>query len=305
MIFNPGSGKNDESPLQLMDIIKAMQTAEFEPEAYLLQPECDLKAVVREAAAQGIQMIVVCGGDGTISATARAMQGLDITLGIIPTGTQNKISYSLGIPKDIPKAINILRNGQHSKMDIGMITCGEKSMPFLEICSIGLFSSLFQSSDEIQHGNIAKIGDFLATLATFPPSEISFLLDDGRRIENRGHVVLVTNMPYVIRHYQVGPASSFRDGLLDILIFEDISKLELIGYMLQQPESVRLEDHRIVHLQARRVEIDTKPAMSVMADGDELGEGLVQIEVKPEAISVMIGTDLPNDREKSGESFEG
>ena len=129
LIFNPGSGNNSESPLQLMDVIKAMQAMEFEPEAYLLQPESDLKAVVSEALAQGIQMIVVCGGDGTISAVARAMIGMEATLGIIPTGTQNNIAHSLGIPSDIPEAINILKNGLHSKIDIGMVTCGDRSMP--------------------------------------------------------------------------------------------------------------------------------------------------------------------------------
>lgn len=301
LIFNPGSGDNNESPLQLMDVIKEMQALDFEPEAYLLEPESDLQKVVREAVAQGMSMIVVCGGDGTIASVARAMAGTNATLGIIPTGTQNNVALSLGIPADIPAAIAILRKGRLTKIDNGMVTCGGRSMPFIEICSIGLFSALFSAGDDIQHGNIARIGDFLATLVTFPPSEMRLLLDDKQELQNMGHIVLITNMPYVARHYKVGPRDSYKDGLLDVLVFADISKLELIGYILQGSDNSKLEDQRIRHYRVRKAVIDTQPPMTVMIDGDKLGEGLVQIEVIPEAISVMAGPELSDEPNGQGD----
>ena len=304
LIFNPGSGANDESPVQLMDVIKEMQAWKLTPETYLIHPDCDLQGSVRDAIAQGIRMFVVCGGDGTISAVTRAMIGTKATLGIIPTGTQNNVALSLGIPTDIKAAIAILRTGQRSKVDVGIVTCGDISTPFLEICSVGLFSTLFPAGDDIQHGDITRIGDFLGTLTTSPPSEIHLLLDDKQEIQKSGHVVLISNMPYVGRHYQVGSLHSFNDGLLDVLFFADLSKLDLIGYVLKGPGTGVLEDPRIQHFRVRRVVIDTHPAMPIMADGIALGEGLAQIEVRRHALAVMVGSAASNVLTEPGEILE-
>jgi diacylglycerol kinase family enzyme len=288
LIFNPSAGATRASPIDIVDVIHEMQSWKLVPEAFLIEPGCDLPGVVRDALWQGIRMFVVCGGDGTISAVARSLAGTHATLGVIPIGTQNNTALSLGIPADIPAAIAILRNGQRIKVDIGMATCGKINTPFLEVCSVGLVSTLFPSADDIQHGNLARIGDFLATLAASPPAEIHLLLDNKQEIQNLGHVLLVSNMPYIGVHYQVGTLASFKDGLLDVLFFADLSKMDLLGYVLQGVGEGKPEDPRIQHFHVRRVEIDTHPTMPVMADGISLGEGLVRIEVRRHALAVMV-----------------
>jgi diacylglycerol kinase family enzyme len=233
-------------------------------------------------------MFVVCGGDGTISSVARILAGTRATLGIIPIGTQNNTALSLGIPSNIPDAIAILRTGRQIKVDVGMVTCGNVITPFLEVCSVGLISTLFPSADDIQHGNLARVVDFLATLAASPPAEIHLLMDNKQEVRNLGHVVLVTNMPYIGFHYQLGSPDSFGDGLLDVLFFAELSKLDLLGYVFQGVGEGKPEDPRIQHYHVRRVDINTSPAMAVMADGTGLGEGPVRIEVRRHALAVMI-----------------
>jgi diacylglycerol kinase family enzyme len=293
LIFNPSAGAARTSPIEIVDVIHEMQTWKFLPEAFLVEPGCDLPGMIQDALAQGIRMFVVCGGDGTISVVARSLTGTHATLGIIPIGTQNNTALSLGIPSDVPAAIAILRTGRRIKVDVGMATCGKIKTPFLEVCSVGLVSTLFPSADDIQHGNLAQVGNFLATLAGSPPAEIHMVMDKKQEIHNLGHVLLVTNMPYIGFHYQVGSLASFEDGLLDVLFFADLSKLELLGYVLQGVGEGKPEDSRILHFHVRKVDIDTQPAMPVMADGNALGEGLVQIEVKRHALAVMVSQLVP------------
>ncbi len=299
LIFNPSAGAARASPVDIVDVIHEMQTWKLVPEAYLVEPGCDLPKVVQDAIAQGIRMFVVCGGDGTISAVARTLAGTPATLGIIPIGTQNNTALSLDLPEDISAAIAILRTGRRIKVDVGMATCGNKNTPFLEVCSVGLISTLFPSADDIQHGNLARVGDFLATLATSPPAEIHMILDNNQEIHNLGHVVLVSNMPYIGLHYQVGSAASFNDGLLDVLFFADLSKLDLLEYVFRGVGVGKPEDARIQHFHVRRVDIDTHPAMPVMADGSALGEGLVRIEVRRHVLAVMVGGTAPALRPKA------
>jgi diacylglycerol kinase family enzyme len=287
-----------------VDVIHEMQAWKLVPEAYLVEPGCNLPGVVKDAIAQGLRMFVVCGGDGTISAVARTLAGTHATLGIIPIGSQNNTALSLNIPNDIPAAIAILRTGRRIKVDVGMATCGNISTPFLEACSVGLASSLFPSVDDIQHGNLAQIGNFLATLATTPPAEIHLLLDDKQEIHNLGHVVLVSNMPYIGFHYQLGTVASFKDGLLDVLFFADLSKLDLLGYVFQGVGVGKPENSRIQHFHVRRVDIDTHPSMPVMADGNALGEGAVRIEVRRRVLAVMAGPAIPEVLPEPGEAPE-
>jgi diacylglycerol kinase family enzyme len=294
LIFNPSAGAARVTPVEIVDVIHEMQSWNIVPEAYLVETGSDLPGVIDEALARGIRMFVVCGGDGTISAVARRLVGKHATLGLIPIGTQNNTALSLGIPDDVPSAISILRDGRRIKVDLGMAACGKNSTPFLEVCSIGLVSTLFPSADDIQHGNLARVGDFIATLAGSPPAEIHLWLDNKREIHNLGHVVLVSNMPYIGLHYQVSSATSFKDGLLDVLFFADLSKLDLLGYVFQGVGVGHPEDERIQHYRVRRVEIDTHPAMPVMVDGFALGEGLVRIEVKRRALAVMVPTPAPD-----------
>jgi diacylglycerol kinase (ATP) len=293
LIFNPSAGATRASPIEIVDVIHEMQAWKLVPEAFLVEPGCDLPAVVQDALAQRIRMFVVCGGDGTISTVARTLAGTRATLGIIPIGTQNNTALSLGIPDDVPAAIAILRTGRRMSVDIGVATCGKVSTPFLEACSVGLVSGLFPSADDIQHGNLARVGDFLTTLVASPPAEIHLLLDNKQEIHNQGHVVVVSNMPYIGLHYHLGSAASFADGLLDVLFFADLSKLDLLSYVFQGVGTGRPEDPRIQHYHVRRVDIDTHPAMPVMADGNALGEGLVRIQVRRHALTVMVAEPSP------------
>ena len=292
LIFNPSAGAARPSPVNIVDVIHEMQAWKFVPEAFLVEPGCDLQKVVQDALAQGFRMFVVCGGDGTISTVAGMLAGTPATLGIIPIGTQNNTALSLGIPSDVPAAIAILRTGRRIKVDVGMVTCGGKTTPFLEACSVGLVSTLFPSADDIQHGNLTRIGDFLTTLAASPPAEIHLFLDNKKKIHDFGHIVLVSNMPYIGLHYQVSSAASFKDGLLDVLFFADLSKLDLLKYVFQGVGVGNPEDPRIQHFRVRQVEIETQPQMPVMADGSALGEGRVRIEVRRHALAVMAGAEL-------------
>jgi diacylglycerol kinase (ATP) len=296
LIFNPGAGAAGESQAQLMDVIHEMQAWKLVPEAFLVEPGCDLPGAVRDALAKGIRMFVVCGGDGTISAVARTLAGIPsnrATLGIIPIGTQNNTALSLGIPSDIPAAVAILRAGRRIRVDVGVATCGKDITPFLEVCSVGLVSDLFPSADDIQHGNLGRVRDFLSTLLSSPPAEIHMVLDHKQEIHSLGHVVLVSNMPVIGLHYRLGEADSFKDGLLDVLFFADLSKLDLLSYVFQGVGTSGSEDPRIQHYHVRQVDIDTHPAMAVMADGNALGEGPVCIAVRRHVLAVMVGKSAP------------
>lgn len=302
LIFNPASGVNKKAPVQLVDIIQELQKWKIEPEIFITEPDTDYSGLVKDAMDEGIRMFVVCGGDGTVSSVARALFNKKAILGIIPTGTQNNVALSLGIPASIQSAIAALRMGRKIKTDMGLITYGETSWPFLEVCSVGLFSALFQSGDKIQHGDITQIGDFITTLSVSTPSKIRLLLDNKTEVKDFGHVVLVSNMPFIGRNYQISSEESYCDGFLDVLFCADISKLNLmLGYMLKRPGMNTIDDPRLKRFRVKNILIEATPPMSVMADGTALKEGPVLIEICKNTLMVMAGPLAPRELQKSGD----
>jgi diacylglycerol kinase (ATP) len=173
------------------------------------------------------------------------------------------------------------------------VICGRTKRPFLEVCSVGLLSTLFPPADDIQHGNLVRIGDFLDVLVTAPAAEMRLLLDNKRIINTQGHVVLVTNMPYIGPHFNAGDSVAYNDGLLDVIIFADLSKLELLGYAVQEVTRSGLEDPRIQRHKVRKINIETFPALAVMADGVALGEAPLRISILHQAVTVMAGQPKP------------
>lgn len=287
LIFNPTSGVPGESPTQLMRILTEMQAADMVPEVHLIQPESNLKPVIQDAFRRGIRMFVASGGDGTVDNVASALAGTRAVLGIIPTGTQNNVALSLGIPANIPAAVALLREGSAIQVDTGLVRCGEIKRPFLEVCSVGLLSALFPAADDIQRGNLARIGDLLATLVSSPPAEIRLVLDRKEVVHTQGHVVVVSNMPFLGPHYQVAPRDAFRNGLLEVLVFTDLNKLDLISKVVIAPGVVP-EDPRIQRYQVLRMEIETNPPMPVLVDGVLLGDGPLKISLRRESLTILV-----------------
>ena len=288
LLFNPSAGAARTHPIEIVDIIHELQAQRIIPEPFLVEKGCDLEGTVKQAFEKGFRLFIVCGGDGTISAVARILAGTNATLGVIPIGTQNNVPLSFGIPDDIPSAIALLRTGKRVKIDLGQATCENTVLTFLEGISIGLVADLFPTVDDIQHGDLSKIGEAFKTLTSSPPAEISLLLDQKKRMQDLGHVVLITNMPFIGFHYQVCPAKSFRDGFLNVIHMADLTKMELLKYIFLGIGMDRPEDPRIQHIRVRKVIIDTHPTMTVMADGIVLGTGKVTIEVLHHALSVIV-----------------
>jgi diacylglycerol kinase family enzyme len=270
-----------------------MQAWNLVPETFLIEPGCDLNKVVQDAIIQGINMIVVCGGDGTIESVAHSILGTTAVLGIIPGGTANNIALSLNIPKDIPSAIAILRDGIRSKIDIGLATVGGVVTPLIEVCSVGLFSTLYASADDIQHGDLGKVGDFVTKAISTPPSEIHFVLDNKKEVQKLGHIVMIINMPYIANNLKIGALNSFKDGFLDVLFFADLTKLDIMGSILKGIGPDKVEDPRIKRYKVRKIHIETQPPMPILIDNMDIGEGSVTIEVKRRALTIMTGRVTP------------
>jgi diacylglycerol kinase (ATP) len=288
LIFNATAGRPEESPQQLADILAEMQSRQIRPEVFTVRPNSRVGAVVRNAIRQGIKLVVVAGGDGTIDSVAGAMAGSSATLGIIPIGTRNNVAFNLGIPSTVADAVALLREGRRLKIDVGFMRSGRASHWFLEAATLGLLSDLYPLADDIQHGDLGQIGNLLSTFVSSTPSHLRVILEGRNQLDTSAYMVLIANMPYLGPRFRIAPDVSCNDSRLDVFVFSDMSKLDLISYAMQSTGGA-VEDARIKHYRVRRLTIHSDPQMPVLADGVLLDQGPVTALVHPRAIAIMAG----------------
>lgn len=89
--------------------------------AFAVRDPSRMTDTVRQAIAAGAEMIIVGGGDGSLSGTVDDVVGKDIVFALLPLGTANSFARTLGIPLDLDGAIDVIANGQRRRIDLGMI----------------------------------------------------------------------------------------------------------------------------------------------------------------------------------------
>ncbi|MEM0981113.1 MAG: diacylglycerol kinase family protein, partial [Cyanobacteria bacterium P01_H01_bin.58] len=94
LIFNPVSGQgNAQADLELL---RSRLSPSFDLTVYETSPECNANELAAQSVEQGVDLVVVSGGDGTINAAAEALVETSIPLAIIPRGTANAVASALG-----------------------------------------------------------------------------------------------------------------------------------------------------------------------------------------------------------------
>lgn len=297
VIFNPQSGALAAAPDRLQVLLAALQAAGRLPEVYLVEPEHDLRPVVKEALRRGHRRFVVCGGDGTIDSVAGALAGTRGALAIMPAGTRNNVAFSLGLPEEPAAVAQLVRAGHHRPIDVGLAECGGEQRVFLEACSVGLLSALFPATDELQHGHLEKLGDLLSTLIASPVSEMRLTVDGEPALHTQGHVLLAANMPVIGPRFRVAAHSALDDGLLDLVVYAELSKLDLLGSVIQSATGGS-EDERIRRYQVRAAVVETSPPMPVVVDGFPFGAGgPLRLSVRRRALNILAPAGAPEPAE--------
>ena len=131
LIANPGAGKPEESAKQLELATRYLQGHGIEVNVALAKPKEEATPLAKQAVKDGYDIVIAMGGDGTLEAVMRGMVGMKTPMGIIPTGTQNNIAKSLGIPTDMEEACALIASKNIRKLDVGRVKVKNGKKTFL------------------------------------------------------------------------------------------------------------------------------------------------------------------------------
>ena len=289
LIVNPGAGDVSKAALKLEQVTSYLLDAGLKVDVALAKPKKEAIPIARKAVKDGYDVVIAMGGDGTIGAVIRGIARSNVNFGIIAAGTENDIARSLGIPEDVKQACAIIASGHTRRLDLGQVsTRKNKKFYFFMLTAIGLTATIFPLIKEVPEGKLAGIGKAVATLLKFDSKPTVFLtLDDESKIEVETMLVTITNTPIIGAKNLVAPDASMEDGLLDIAVYPDFSKADLLAYFARTSQEGSVPDGTIQRYRARKIKVKSSPKLDVAAEGIILGKGTARIKILPGVLRML------------------
>jgi len=163
------------------------------------------------AIADRCRAVVIVGGDGSINEVGATLARTDVALGIIPGGSGNGLSRSLGIPLDPKAAVENINRFRFRTIDTGLAN----GKPFMNMAGVGFDAAVADAFHKQKLRGFFKyflLG--LKTLRTYRMQTYS-MVADGREFERKAHLISVANSPQYGNDALVAPKAQVDDGLLD------------------------------------------------------------------------------------------
>ena len=290
LIVNPSAGNRADTKSNLNAVTANLEANGFKVDVAWAKPKEKATPLARKAIQEGYKLVAAMGGDGTVEAVMRGLTGSHLRLGILPTGIQNNIARSLGIPLDLEQACRLIASDATRKVDVGQVRRGKGDwFPYFEMVGVG-----YAGSAETEEPGEAKPQDdlFRSQIAASPEHKqivptVIMNLDDDQILEVETRLLTICDTPIFGNKFIVPAPEFLQDGLLDISIFQGFAEEDVRGYYSKMKAGVYAGIGNVQHYQASKLTVRAWPPMEVIADGISLGKGTVSVRMRPGALCVI------------------
>ncbi len=296
VIANPTAGSYAQQAHRIQETVTFLHTHGWQAELKLTLAAGDARRLAREAVQQGIDVVIVVGGDGTINEVIQELAGSETALGVLPSGTVNVWAREVGIPLDNEKARNILINGQTRRIDLGKIN----DRYFLLMVGIGIDGEVTHAVEKKPAKRFGVLGYLLigTWLSLGYPAYRALLQMDEREVRANALQIVIGNTQLYAGAIKYTWQAKCDDGLLDVCI---VRKRNVLGRIVVGI-SFLLHDKRryqwVRYETGAAITIHTRHPVAIQIDGDSMGythQGGVPttITVAPAALKVIVPQNLP------------
>ena len=283
-IINPISGSGKQKQIEV-SIDKDLDKVQFIPEIVYTSGPGNATELTRKAVADGFDIVVAVGGDGTVNEVGQALVGTSTALAIIPKGSGNGLARHLKIPFDIKKAIELINNGHSQRIDTATIN----DKVFLSVAGVGY--------DAFIAGKFAKAGTrgfityFRIVTKEYPAYRPKkYIIEiDGKKIIRRALLVTFANSSQFGNNTSIDPKASVDDGLIDVCIVRRIPLILVPFYAPFLFSKMFHKTHFVEIIKAQKVTVTSKKGRTVHFDGDpcKMGKKL-EMKINPLSLNIII-----------------
>jgi diacylglycerol kinase (ATP) len=284
ILINPTAGRGRAS--RLLAQLQARDDVELRTPA---GPEA-LTEEASRAAEDGLERVVVVGGDGSLHQAIRGLAGTQTALGIVPAGTGNDLARALGLALDSSVALQTALHGSVRTIDLGRVD----GKPFAGIAAIGFDSEVLdfmQRQPRKMRGPLAYAYAVLRTLLTFKPPTLR-IESEGGTFEGPAMLAAVANSPVFGGGMRIAPEASLDDGWLNLVILKPTSVLKSLLLFAKVYGGTHVGHPAVSHHKVQTVTLFSDRPITANGDGEPLssaGNAGTVVEIWPKALRVVTG----------------
>jgi diacylglycerol kinase (ATP) len=255
----------------------------------------DARRLASDAIADGFDLIVAAGGDGTVNEVLNgigdAPNGFERAhLGVLPLGTVNVFARELKIPMKLDRAWEILRRGRETKIDL---CCAEffsvgvrKKQFFAQLAGAGLDARAIELLDWRLKKRIGPLAYIVAGLKALQEKKPKISVSVGGQ-NFSGELILIGNGKFYGGPFGIFPLADLRDGFLDVCIFPRVDFLTLLRCAPSFLARQKLPEKIVKRFRAEKFELTCDSPAAFELDGEWAGNLPVTFSVGREKLRVV------------------
>ena len=245
-------------------------------------------AIAARCAADGADIVAAAGGDGTLSEVLNGLMGTNATLALLPFGTGNDFSRTVGLYGSLPRAVDTLFTGTPRRIDVGQLA----DRYFLNVAGCGFDAVVAESANHGPRqltGTAAYLWAVIRTLARFRAADFRVTVDSVPHIL-RAMMCSVANAQTYGGGMRIAPTASLDDGLFDLCLLKEAGTFEFIRAFPSVFKGTHTIHPKITMLQGRHIRIESTPPLPILIDGEVIGTTPAEFTLLPAAIEFQFPT---------------
>jgi YegS/Rv2252/BmrU family lipid kinase len=247
----------------------------------------DGRTKARRAAEQGFDVLLVVGGDGTISTAGSALIGSDTALGVIPMGSGNGFARHFAIPLKPEDAAKALAQGRIHSIDVGTVN----DRPFLVTCSMAWDAAIVRSFEKSPvRGVLPYVFAGAYEFFEYDPQPITATLDSGEVLRFPDPLVFtVANLTQFGGGAVIAPDAEHDDGKLNLVVARHQDVPVLFANIVKLFNGAIAEIPAVVYRRFQTLTVERGRAAPIQIDGELVdAEESLRVAVKPSALKIVV-----------------
>lgn len=243
-----------------------------------------LTRIVADAIARRPPMLIIGGGDGTLSCAVDALVGTDIIFAVLPLGTANSFARSLEMPLDLDGAIGIITDGEPRRIDLGMVDDDY----YCNCAAIGLSTKIGGHIPPVLKKTLGRLGYLIwATWQSMKFKRFKLIVTHhGVREEIDALEVRIANGPFHGGVELIDEAHP-ESGEIVVQAVTGRSPAQLGWSWLTSYLRLRARKDTMVEYRGHQIRVETIPPLKVSIDGEVLAKTPFTARIAPKAVRVM------------------
>lgn len=289
VLVNPFSGKG-QGARAAEAAVGHLRERGAEVRAYAGGSAADTARLAVAALADEPRVLVVVGGDGTLSGVLDTVCAADVPVVLVAAGTGNDLARALGLPRGEPgAAAELALAGVPRAVDVGVVRTATGSRKFLTIAALGFDAKVSDRTNRLRwpHGAARYYLALLIELARLRPMDFTLAVDDEAARSAPGTLIAAGSTSSYGGGMPICVGAVPDDGLLDVVQVAPLSRGRLLRLFPLLLRGTHFSRDEVSHRRARSVMISA-PGLVVYADGERIGEDECTISVLPGALTMLV-----------------